>query len=241
VSEWLQSQPHIRRTGLIGFCWGANQALLAAWYDGRAEKHVSISERLAEHVRPVSLNRHFEAGVIAFSPVLRFEEIDEALDETTSKWQHPVLASLGDTARERMIFKKHPNPRGKLRALMDAEFARSELNYPGAVDEGLDFIRFLPHRGMPDGNKLADCRVPVLIVQAANDPLAVAQGVADLFGKVANPNVAGIILANGGHIGFPAYARSYYFSLIVNFFDSRTGPGAFVPIAVTPSPGCRAK
>ena len=35
VSEWLQAQPHIRRTGLVGFCSGANEALLTAWHYGR--------------------------------------------------------------------------------------------------------------------------------------------------------------------------------------------------------------
>jgi len=224
VSEWLQNRPHVRRTGLIGFCWGANLALLAAWYDGRAEVHSSISDRLAARLRPVSAKRHFEAGVIAFSPVLRFEDIIDALETEQSGWRHPALAHLQDTICRRMKLKGFPNPSGSLFTLINDEFARSALDYPGAVEDGLDFLRLMPHRGRSDGDKLADCRVPVLIVQAANDPVAPAQDVADLCARVDNRNVAGLILPNGGHVGFAAYARSYYFSLAANFFDVKSGP-----------------
>jgi len=77
--------------------------------------------------------------------------------------------------------------------------------------------------------------VPVLIVHAANDPLAPAQEVADLFSRVKNPNVAAIILPSGGHVGFAAYNRAYYFSLIMNFFDPKTGPVAAPDSTTAPS------
>ena len=41
-----------------------------------------------------------------------------------------------------------------------------------------------------------------------------------------NERVAGIILPGGGHVGFAAYAKEYYYSLIANFFDPVTGAGA---------------
>jgi len=226
VSEWLQAQPHIRRTGLVGFCWSANQGLLAAWEDGRPEEHVSISPKLAPHMRPRTSARHFEAGIVAFSPVLRFEEVIEATYCPQPKWRHPVLAALQETIRQRMIYKNHPNPGGNLRTLIDDEFARSELNYPGAVEDGLDSLRLLPFRDLDDGHKLVNARIPVLIVHAANDPLTPPQAVADLMARTPNPNVSAIILPGGGHIGFTVYARSYYFSLIMNFFDPKTGPVA---------------
>jgi predicted alpha/beta-fold hydrolase len=84
----------------------------------------------------------------------------------------------------------------------------------------------LPRRGKPAGDKLEDARVPVLIVYAANDPLSPAQYVSDLIAVTENPNVAAIMLPGGGHIGFAAYARRYYFSLIVNFFSVVDGPRA---------------
>jgi predicted alpha/beta-fold hydrolase len=226
VSEWLQRRPEVGRTGLVGFCWGANQALIAAWYDNRPPAHPGISPALAPHLLEPSARPHFEAGIIAFSPVLRFEEIIEALEPPRSPFDRPVLASLQSTIRARMMLKNHPRPDGSLRRVIEAEFARSPLSYPGSVPDALDFLRLTPHRGRPDGDKLAHLRVPVLIVQAANDPLARAQDVADLLARTPNPRLAALVLPGGGHIGFAAYARAYYFSLVAAFFDPRSGPAA---------------
>jgi dienelactone hydrolase len=226
VAEWLQAKPHIRRTGLVGFCWGANEALLAAWYDGRDEAHPSIHSRLAPHLRPVTPTRHYEAGVIAFSPVLSFEEIIGRVDRVRSAIVNPVLAALQDTIRGRMTSKGYDAPDGSLRRLIDAEFSHSELDYPEAVADALDFLRFLPFRGRPDGDKLMSARVPVLIVQAANDPLACAQDVADLIARTPAPNVAAIVLPGGGHVGFAAYNARFTYSLMLNFFDPARGAAA---------------
>ncbi len=242
VSEWLQNRPHIRRTGLVGYCWGANEALLAAWYDGRSESHPSIAPRLAPFLRPVSASRHYEAGVIAFSPVLRFEEIIDAMDPERSVLINPVLSSLQGTVQTRVREKAHDRYPGfdrqayigSLRKLIDYEFDRSETSYPGSAQDAMQCLRFLPYRGRSDGAKLADARVPVLIVQAANDPLACAQDVADLIARTSNPNIAALVLPGGGHIGFAAYARAYYFSLILNFFSPQNGPRTVQSAGSTP-------
>jgi predicted alpha/beta-fold hydrolase len=224
VSEWLMAQPHVRRTGLVGFCWGANEALLAAWEDSRSEDHPSVNARLRPHLRRPTKLRHFEAGVIAFSPVLRFEEIMDSMVIPQSSLEHPVLASLQSTILARMLRKNRPNPSGCLRHFIFSEYAGTEIGYPNSVDDAMQYLRLLPFRGMSDGNKLADVRVPTLIVQGANDPLASAQDVADLMSTIDNPNVAAIILPGGGHVGFAAYARRYFYSLILNYFDPMHGP-----------------
>src|SRR5262249_55159040 len=51
IAEWAQAMPDIDRTGLIGFCWGANHALLAAWDDGRSADDVSVAARLRPFLR----------------------------------------------------------------------------------------------------------------------------------------------------------------------------------------------
>lgn len=239
VSEWLQSKPNIRRTGLVGFCWGANHALLCAWDDGRAAHHPSIGPKMEAYLRPRSGRRHYEAGIMAFSPTLRFEEIVESVDVERAGIEYPVQANLQVTIENRVAHKRHYDHAsfdpaacsGSLRKLIEYEFARSELSYDGSVEDAYRFMRFLPFRGQPDGDKLADARVPVLIVQGANDPLACSQDVADFMARTANPNVAAVVLPGGGHVGFAAYARAYYFSLIANFFDESTGPRP-----VSPSP-----
>lgn len=226
VSDWLERLPHVRRTGLIGFCWSANQALLAAWYDNLPEDDPSISEKFAEHLTPLPPRRRFRAGVMAFSPTLAFEQLIEKLDKPRSYIQEPVLATLQDTVRDRMRAKQYPELSGSLDKLIHIEFAHSKLGYPGAVRDALRFMRLLPHRGRPAGNKLGAVRLPVLIVQASNDPLGNAQEIADLLAGTSNPNVAALILDQGGHVAFAPHARRYYFSLIVNFFDPQFGAAA---------------
>lgn len=219
VSEWLTAQRHVQRTGLIGFCWGANQAMLAAWMDGQRGPHEGISPTLAPHMRPPTEARHYEAGVIAFSPVLRVEELIDKIDQPRSKFQTPILAALQDVVRNRSKNKGYPHTNGSLRQLILDEYERCEMNYPEALGDALRFVRYLPYKGQSGGDKLSAIRVPVLIVQAANDPLAYAQDVATFMSGVKNPNVAALILPGGGHIGFAPYARSYYYSLIINFFN----------------------
>jgi predicted alpha/beta-fold hydrolase len=226
VSRWLRGQPHVQRTGLIGFCWGANHALCAAWYDGCRGEHCSIHPRLAALLDPTPSDRHFDAGVMAFSPVLRFEDLLDKLDTKRSLIREPALAGLQATIRERMTRKGYPDPSGSLRHLIACELQRSRLANPDVEPDAYRFVRMLPYRDQSDGEKLQSARVPVLIIHAANDPLADAQAVADLFEKISNPSVAGIVLAGGGHVGFAPYARDYYYSLVANFFSSDSAPAA---------------
>jgi predicted alpha/beta-fold hydrolase len=71
---------------------------------------------------------------------------------------------------------------------------------------------------------MENIRVPILILAAANDPLATAQSVADLFAHVKNPNIGIIMLQQGGHMGFPALSADYYYSVMLNFFNPQTAP-----------------
>lgn len=223
VSRWLRRQPHVDRTGLIGFCWGANHALCAAWYDGCHGEHVSIHPRLAAHLGRLPDERHFEAGVLAFSPVLRFEDLVDKLDIQRSRIREPALAGLQNTIRERMTRKGYPDPSGSLRSLISRELHRSKLAYPEVEQDAYRFVRMLPYRDHAGDEKLKSARIPVLIVHAANDPLAEAQAVADLFAVTRNPRVAGLILPGGGHVGFAPFARDYYYNIVLNYFDKERG------------------
>lgn len=218
VSRWLEARPHIRRAGLVGFCWGANHALLAAFMDTGPRDHPSLTPRLAEIQGPVPDARHFRAGMIAFSPVLRFEELLAELKRPWSKFRNAVMAGMQTSIRSRMTRRGYANPTGSLLDLIHAEFARSPLSYADGVKDAIHMLRFLPYDGLAEGDKLRDIRVPLLLVHAANDPLAPAQDVADLAARVRNPRLAALVLAGGGHVGFAAYAKAYYFNLILNFF-----------------------
>jgi predicted alpha/beta-fold hydrolase len=226
VSRWLQDRQGVRRTGLVGFCWGANHALMAAWYDVRPEPHVSVTDKLAAYLPPAVPRCHYEAGVMALSPVLNFERLINDLDQPWSSFRHPVNSGLQKTIKTRMAFRGFESPNGSLRRLVDEEFARSPVNYPGVASDVNRLMRLLPFEGEPDGSKLDDLRVPTLIVHAANDPMSPAQDVALLASRVRNPLVAAAVLPGGGHVGFAAYARAYYYSLIMNYFDPIVGAAA---------------
>ncbi len=68
--------------------------------------------------------------------------------------------------------------------------------------------------------------MPVLIVQAANDPFISSQNIARLTAETQNPQVATIVLPGGGHVGFAPYAKDYFYSLLLNFFSPQRGPAA---------------
>ncbi len=64
------------------------------------------------------------------------------------------------------------------------------------------------------------------MLSAANDPLATAQGVSDLFSRIKNPNIGVVDSTTGRAYGIPALSADYYYSMMLNFFDPKTGPKA---------------
>ena len=226
VSDWLEALPPVRRTGLVGFCWTANIVLLTAWFDGGAAADPIITDALRPLLAAPSVNRRYKAGIIAFSPVVRWETLVEDLEQPRSHLGDPVYAALQDIVISRKRRKNRPETSGSLRRLIEQEYERTGFDFPGGTRDGYQALRWLEHRGKPAGDKLESVRTPVLIVHGANDPLAPAQDVADLIATIDNPRVAATILPGGGHVGFAAYAREYYFSLIVSFFDAATGAAA---------------
>lgn len=227
VSEWLEDNyPQIRRTGMLSFCWGGNLAMLTAWYDGRQPDDPSITDRLAPFLDPPSRRHHYTAGILAFAPVLAWEEVLDTCDHANGVFTNPSAYFLQQFVQERMIRKGHPEVSGNLRHLIAYEFSRSFFGPSLPIADGYQALRFLPYRGLPHGDKMERARVPVLIVNSINDPFLDAQDTAELVAQTSNPRLAAIILRGGGHIGFAAYNRSYFYSLIVNFFDPHRGAAA---------------
>jgi len=126
------------------------------------------------------------------------------------------LEVMQATVDLRATRKNYPPMGGSLRALITHEFSRSQLNYPDAVTDGYTYLRLSPYKDYPFRSKLEHARVPVLIVHGSNDPLAYANEVAEFFSFTKNPNVAGVILNDGGHDGFAAYRRDYIYSMTLS-------------------------
>lgn len=224
VDEWLRQNPAVARTGIIGYCWGGNVALLAAWLDGRAADDPDIGPTLRPYF-PASAARHFEGGVLAFSPVLHFERVIDETDTWQSPAWRPDLYALQQAVRWRMMLKNWGRPHYSLRRLIDKEFANSELGMNQEIwRDALRFLRLMVSPGLPAGPKLERARVPVLIVHGYDDPFIPSQLIADFVAPIRNPNVAAIVLPGGGHIGFAPFSVRYYYSLIINFFDPARGP-----------------
>ncbi len=227
VADWLEdSFPQVSGTGLLGFCWGANIAVLAAWLDGCGGQHPAVTKVVAGHLGSVPPRRRFTAGVLAFSTVLDWEDIIEQAEHPVRWSADPAIHALQRVVKERTCRKQHPEVSGNLRRLIDHEFAASSLTPGFPMMDGYRFLRFVPHRDLPWDNKLDVIRVPVVLIHGVNDPFTMAQAVADLVATSENSNVAGLILRGGGHIGFWPYNPAYSYSLILNFFDPRRGPRA---------------
>ena len=223
VADWLQRQPHIRRTGMVAFSWSSNIALMTAWADGRDANDPNVPPEIAKRLAKVPPGRRYEAGLIAMSPALGFEAMADRFDREHHYLIRPATAGLQATIRQRMVDKKYENPNGNLWRIITEHCG---FSYPGSADDCRRYLRLLPYRGLPAGDKLGAARVPVLIVHGANDPIVPVQTVADLMAAVDNPMVAAIVLPTGGHIGFAPFARDWYFSTILNFFDPVVGPAA---------------
>jgi len=229
LADWLQAKPHVLRTGLIGFCWSANVALLSAWYEGRPDGDRNITPTIARVLTARPDRVRFAAGIMAFSPIVQWEGLVDILQKDYGFLEHPVYATLQKTNRARMEQKHYARISGSLRDLIEFEYARCGVVLPDGTAEGYRFLRLAPYAGRPLAPKLTCARVPVLIVHAANDPLAPAQDVADLIVREPNPRVAAVMLAGGGHVGFANYVPRYYYSLITSFFDPAAGAAGSMP------------
>jgi predicted alpha/beta-fold hydrolase len=224
LSEWLTDLPHVRRTGLIGFSWGANMAVLVSWLDGCGMVHPNIKPPIKRHLEAVRDRSHYSAGIMACSPVLDWETLMDQLDEPISFTQDPTRSFVQNTVRNRAKRKGYSGIGGNLRLLIDQEFNHSVFTDDFPTPDRYEFLRLRPYRDFLAGDKLEHARVPTLIVHGADDPLASAQNIADLIATTKNPNVAAVILPGGGHVGFAPYSSRYFYSLMVNFFRRESAP-----------------
>jgi predicted alpha/beta-fold hydrolase len=226
VADWLEAKPEILRTGLIGYCWGANVALLAGWYDNHRPDDPQIPPVIGEALHESPTGRRYAAGIIAFSPILRWEVLTDRLDTPRSFLREPINAAIQQTVKDRMERKGYPNPDGSLRRLIEFDVGRCGVDLPGGAPYGYPFLRLMPYGEHPTYDRMERVAVPMLVVHASNDPLSPAQEVADFMSGIENRDVAAAILGGGGHVGFAAWAKEYYFALIADFFDPKVGAAA---------------
>ncbi len=229
VAQWLKTKHHATRVGLVSFSLTGYEALLTAWLDGtHAVTEFDESPLLHALPRHMSEEPAFNAGMFIVSPPVDLVEIADRFDTHYTMWTGPCKALFQQHVAERMALIQQ-EPSYNLWAWAASEFRRSSwmAEYPDFAALKRDLLRFLnlSAEGWEEGaRRMENIRVPVLILAAANDPLGTAQGVAELFSRVKNPNIGVIMLQEGGHMGFPALSADYYYGLMLNFFDPKTGP-----------------
>lgn len=116
-----------------------------------------------------------------------------------------------------------------LRARTTAEAAASDFIVPGAISEtaiGAFVTSALTHdpvrmdwRSLEQWRALAGSAVsvPVLLLQAAEDPLAVPEVHAELFAALDTPDKVWAVIPGGDHAAFMETPRDYFLSLIESF------------------------
>jgi predicted alpha/beta-fold hydrolase len=229
VAQWLKTQHHATRVGLVSFSLTGYEALLTAWLDGTHAvtrfDRIPLLRNLPRHMQQEPA---FNAGMFIVSPPVDLMEVADRFDTHYNLFTGPCKALFQRHVAERMALIQQA-PSYSLWAWAASEFRRTgwEDQYPTFAALKVDLVRFLNLRTddwAEGARRMENIRVPVLILASANDPLGTAQGVSDLFARVKNPNIGVVMLQQGGHMGFPALSADYYYSLMLNFFDPKTGP-----------------
>jgi predicted alpha/beta-fold hydrolase len=228
AAQWLKRTVSATRVGLVSFSLTGYEALLTAWLDG----HRPVTEfdeipAFAALPKP-GPQPAFNGGMLVVSAPVGILGLADRFEPRLSPLEAPCKGTFQNLVAARLASYKDPPGYGMW------DLARNELTRAGFVKdiEKLDefrsqFSRFIDLSGESwalGAARMENVRVPLLVLHAANDPLATAQGVADLFGRVRNPNVGVVLLKQGGHMGFSALSADYYYSVMINFFDPATAP-----------------
>lgn len=225
ASHWVRENCAAKRVGLIGFSWGATDALIAAWLDGEMNRSYS-SDPIWRRVPFAGRTSAFDAGVIAMSPILDMNQITESFEQEYSVLGDPIRNYTQNNIKQYMKLRNAPFIDHRVKTFIKFEagrcvLAREYRDYPTFEATGFDFLDIVSESGM---EKLRRIRTPVLVIHGVNDPLSPAHLVAGLGNRVRNPNFGVLLMPGGGHGGLPAVSSAYYYSLILNFFNPLVGP-----------------
>ncbi len=229
ISHWLKTVHHATRVGLVSFSLTGYEGLLTAWLDGKQAvtrfDDTPLLRGLPEHLRDESA---FNAGMFIVSPPIDLVAVADSFEKHYTVLSGPCKSQFQTHVAARMALVQSA-PTYSLWGWADSEFRRGgwDQKYPSFAALKSDLMRFINLRAdhWQEGvRRLENIRIPILMLTAANDPLATAQGLADLLARVKNPNIAAVMLQQGGHMGFPALSADYYYSMMLNFFDPKTGP-----------------
>jgi len=234
AARWLRQAHHATRVGLVSFSFFGVESLLTAWLDGTAPVAELSGCPLGSLLPAHQAEPSFNGGMFLVSSPVDIFDVATRFDPHYGLFQAPVKATFQEHVSDRIDFYRRVEsyrlaPGYSMWDLARCEFFHSDADalYPSFDAARADLEKFLDlsrDNWKTGAARMENIRVPVLVLNSANDPLATAQGVANLFSRQHNPNIGVILLKEGGHIGFPAYSADYYYSLMTNFFDPATAP-----------------
>ena len=228
TTDWLRATHGAMRVGLVCFSLTGYESLLTAWLDGRHAVEEFAGMPLLQELPAHRERAAFDAGMFVVSAPVGIMGVTKDFEHRYSALDGPVKASFQDRVAQRL--HDYGDPAGfSMWDLSRAELMRSGLmakpiEFDVAKPDFLRFIDMSADHWRVGAARMENVRVPLLVLSAANDPLATGQSVADLFALQGNPNIGVVLLKEGGHMGFSALSADYYYSLMVNFFDPKTAP-----------------
>jgi predicted alpha/beta-fold hydrolase len=233
VAQWLKEEHRATRVGLVSFSLSAYESMLTAWLDGERPVTDLTGVPLLKDLPGPCKEPAFNGGMFIVSAPVGIVGLADRFQPKLEMLDAPCKATFQEHVAERLE-SYNEEPAYSMWALTRSELIRAGLvpdvsQYEQVEKELLQFIDFSAGNWQTGAARMENVRIPMLVLSAANDPLGTAQGVADLFGRVRNPNVGVILLKEGGHMGFSALSADYYYSLMTNFFDPATAPQAVPP------------
>ncbi len=228
AARWLKAEHGAARVGLVSFSLTGYESLLAAWLDGNSRVTGLAQVPVLAGLPGWKEEPAFNAGMFIVSAPVGVVDLADRFDARANMLDAPCKATFQDHVAARLA-SYHEAPAYSMWALAKSEFVRggfgkNSTDFEKARDAFMGFIDLSRDQWRVGAQRMENIRVPVLVLSAANDPLGTAQGVAELFGRVHNPNVGVILLKEGGHMGFSALSADYYYSVMLNFFDPKTAP-----------------
>jgi predicted alpha/beta-fold hydrolase len=234
AARWLKTTQGATRVGLVSFSITGYETLLMAWVDGYKPVTEFAGNPSFRGLPRRENEPAFNGGLFVVSVPIGILDLADRFEERVMTIEAPAKSTFQDHVRARLEAYNEPPAHGMW------DLARSEFRRAGFLQSEeqeaqlrVDFTRFLDFsrdNWQVGVRRMENIRVPVLVLSSANDPLGTAQGVADLFGRVRNPNIGVVMLKGGGHMGFSALSADYYYSLMINFFDRTTSPRAVAQV-----------
>ena len=233
AARWLKTKHGAKRVGLVAYSVSGFESLLAAWLDAAPLPPADAKRRILKYAPPPTTEPAFNGGMFIISAPVGIQTMSQVLEQRWGTYRAPVKATFQQMVDKRLRGFEELPPHNiwdfivpELRRDDCAKAYRSEAKLRADMEWFLDLQRNNWSVGV---RRMEAVRTPILILSAANDPLATGQDVAELFARVNNPNIGVILLNSGGHMGFKSLSADYFYSLMTAFFNPATAPRRVTP------------